>query len=135
MEYGAMEPKSVQAGGFLTRQFFQFLGAESQHDPAAANHHWPANQVGLSGHQPQCFLPGRRLFAHVLPAVEFVARIQELPVIAIADQLIEFLEGQAILADIPQIKFGAFGFEQTASLAATRSSGLLKKLQRDLAFP
>jgi len=61
-------------------------------------------------------------------AIEFVAWIQEFPVIAIADQLIEFLKGQAIPADIPYIEIGAFGFEETASLAATRSSRLLKKL-------
>jgi hypothetical protein len=123
---GARNTPSLPAED-LARQFLQFLEIEAQNDPAAANHHGTANQVGLGGHQTQGFRPSRRLLAHLLLAEEFVARIQEFPVIAVADQLIELLKGQAVLADIPQIEIGALGFEQTASLAATRSSRLVQE--------
>ena len=59
---------------------------------------------------------------HVALAVEFVAGIQEVAVVALADQLVEFLDRQS-LVEIDLLKLDAFFAKQTLRVAAGGSSG------------
>jgi len=116
-----------------TGQVHEFLLIEPQHHPAASNHNRAADQIGFGGHPFQGFSPRRRLLTHLFAAIQLVPRVQEFPVITVADQLIELVDGQPILAEIPKLEIGAFGLEQTACLAATGSRRLVKEFYPGLA--
>src|ERR1700730_14871218 len=56
----------------------------------AADQQWAANQVGSFGHELDGLGASWRLFRHVAFAVEIVASIEKILVIAGADEIVEF---------------------------------------------
>src|SRR5277367_228745 len=100
----------------------------TKNDLIAANHDRPSNQIRGFGHELDGLRTGRRLFAHILHTVEFVARIQKWFVIARSDQHIEFRFAQAFFIQIAGVELGTMFKQETSRFAAGRSSGFCEEL-------
>src|SRR6202795_1920695 len=71
------------------------------------------------------------MFFHIARAVKLVARVEKFPVIALADQFVEFPGGQALLVQIAKLKINSLFLQETSCFAARSSSWLVKKLCLD----
>src|SRR5260370_32256598 len=92
-----------------------------------ANHHRSASQIWLLGHQLDGFRARRRMLLHVSRAIQLVARIQKVLVIALADQLFELRWTQPFFIQIARFEFGTEFQQETSCLAASGSSGLVQE--------
>ena len=59
-------------------QAVNFLLIETEDDTASCDDYGPADQIWLAYHHANGFGPGRRIFLHVFPAVELIARVQKI---------------------------------------------------------
>jgi hypothetical protein len=57
----------------------------SDDDPSARHNYWTTDQVGIPGHQTDCFAAGRRRVSHMFLPKELATRIQKIFVIVFAD--------------------------------------------------
>src|SRR5439155_17045179 len=76
------------------------LFIKTQHHLRASNDHRPANEIRLLGHEFDVLRARGRMILHFPRAIELISRIQELSVIAVADQLIQFGLGQSLFVQI-----------------------------------
>ena len=63
---------------------------ESEDDAAAGDDHGPADQPGFFGHHADGFAARGRVLGQVLFAIGFAVGIEEIGMVAWADQLFEF---------------------------------------------
>src|SRR5215469_9387614 len=98
---------------------------EANDDSRALRKQRPTNQVRTFGHQLDGFYPRRRLLGHFSLPVKFVTRIQEFPVIPVADELIQFGFRKRLLVEIAGIEVELQLEQETSCFAASGSSGLL----------
>ena len=106
------------------RQPFQRLAVEPQNDLPPRNRDRPLDQIGVCGHQAQRLPAGRGILFHLHFAVERVAAVQELLVVALADQLFERCDAETFV-EIDRLQLGASFHQETPGLAATGSTGFL----------
>jgi hypothetical protein len=92
-----------------------------RHAPASHNHR-SANQIRIHGHHSDSFSPGRRMVLHLLLAVDFAARVQEILVVAFANQFLKFRRSQAVLDQIADIQMLPALLQGLARFSAGRTS-------------
>ena len=98
---------------------------ESDDDLRTVKQQRPANQVCIPGHELERVGTGRRSLPHVSFAIKFVAGIQKFPVVAAADELIEFGFGERLFIEVAGIECQSEIEQETSCFAASGSSGLL----------
>ena len=91
----------------------------------AAQEQGPANEMGLPGQKLQGFGTSGWVLCHLTLAVKFVACIEKLLVISIADQLIKFAFGEALFVEITRSEIESKFVQETSCLATGGSRGLL----------
>ena len=110
-----------EAGLEVGQAFF----VEAQDDAAAGNDNGPANQTGLLGHEANGLAAGGRVFGQVLFAIGTAMGIQEIGVVAGADQLFEFRDAERLLPEVAELKMKAAPLQELARFGAGGAAGFL----------
>ncbi len=77
---------------------------ESNYHSAAGHNHRPPYQIRVLGHHSNRLGARGRLLLHILPAVQRVAGVQELAMIAAADQCFDLSSREPMLHQISKIQ-------------------------------
>lgn len=101
---------------------------EAEDDASATDDDWTANQVWFIGHHLNGFFSAGWIFLHVFLAVEFVAGIQKVLVVTVADQLFEFLGRKTLFSQVAEMKLEAALFECGARFPARRATRLMQEI-------
>lgn len=110
-------PSEFAIGGFI----------KTDDDLRTMHQQRPANQIRFFGHPLHSFRACRGMLGHIAIAVEFISRIQQFPVVALANQLIDFRFTQPLLIQITSGELNTQFEQETPCFATGGSSGLVKK--------
>jgi hypothetical protein len=131
-------PSSLQAtsgiclrpGYIRPRTFVPFVGSSgylachsyfaTKNDAFSIDQNRALDQVGMLRHQFQRFAAGGRVLFHTTLAVKFISGIQEFAVVPGSNQMVEFIDCQA-LVEIDFLKLDASFAKQTLRVAASGS--------------
>lgn len=119
-----MEPVVGSTFPLVAGQRREFVGSESDNNPASLHGNRTLDQIGVFRHQPQRDLPGRRVRFHPHLLVQDVPRIQERQMIPRTDESVQVRDTQS-LVEVDQLEFGTLISQETPSLPTTRSTGLV----------
>jgi hypothetical protein len=64
---------------------------ETQNNFAALHQDGTFDQVRILRHEPQGFLAGRRMVAHASLTIQLVARVEELSIVALSNEPVQFV--------------------------------------------
>jgi len=90
---------------------------ETEDDLAAFHQDGALDQVGMFGHEPQGLGARRRVLFHAVLPIELIARVEEQPVIPLADELLQAGGGESAV-EIDFLKHGVLFAKQTLRFAA-----------------
>src|SRR5712692_452717 len=88
------------ARGSSLHEFPIRLFIKTQNDLRSTKDHRPANEIRLLRHELDGLRAQGRMLLHVARAIELISRVQELFMIAVADQFFEFGLRQSLFIQI-----------------------------------
>ena len=103
-------------------QIINCLFVETDRHLGAHHDYGPADQVGVLRHQLDGLLARRRIRLHAHGAIQIVPGIEELLVVSLANQLVQFTRAQA-LREIDVLRLDTLGGKVTPRLPASGSGG------------